>query len=57
MAQALALHDGDLEAANTKDEPERIKPAPLEGVALEGDRLRAMLPPASWNVVRLAPSG
>ena len=57
VAQALALHDRDLDAANTRDEPERIKPAPLEGVALEGDRLRALLPPASWNVIRLAPAG
>ena len=57
VAQALALHDRDLDAANTKEEPERIRPAPLESVALEGDRLRAMLPPASWNVVRLAPTG
>jgi alpha-N-arabinofuranosidase len=57
VAQALALHDRDLDAANTKEEPERIRPAPLERVALEGDRLRAMLPPASWNVVRLAPAG
>ena len=36
---------------------ERIRPAPLEDVALEGDRLRALLPPASWNVIRLAPAG
>ena len=57
VAQALALHDRDLDAANTRDEPERIEPAPLEGVALEGDRLRALLPPASWNVVRLGPGG
>ena len=57
MAQALALHDRDLEAANSKDEPERIKPSPLEDVALEGERLRALLPPASWNVIRLAPAG
>ena len=43
----------DLEAVNTKDEPERIKPAPLEGVTVEGGRLRATLAPASWNVIRL----
>jgi alpha-N-arabinofuranosidase len=57
VAQALALHDRDLDAANTKEHPERIKPAPLEGVALEGGRLQALLPPGSWNVVRLAPAG
>jgi alpha-N-arabinofuranosidase len=57
VEQALALHDRDLDAANTKEAPERVRPAPLEGVALEGDRLQALLPPASWNVVRLAPAG
>jgi alpha-L-arabinofuranosidase len=57
LAQALALHDRDLDAANTKDAPERVRPAPLGGVALDGERLRARLPPASWNVVRLAPAG
>jgi alpha-N-arabinofuranosidase len=56
VAQALALHDGDLDAANTEEAPDRITPAPLEGVALEGGRLQALLPPASWNVVRLAPA-
>jgi alpha-L-arabinofuranosidase len=54
VAQALSTHDDDLDAANTKDAPERIKPLPLEGVAVEKDRLRATLPPASWNVIGLA---
>jgi alpha-N-arabinofuranosidase len=57
VAQALALYDRDLEAANTMDEPERIKPSALEDAALEGERLRALLPPVSWNVIRLAPAG
>ena len=56
VAQALALHDRDLNAANTRDEPQRIRPLPLEKVAVEGDRLRATLAPASWNVIRLAPA-
>ena len=51
------MDDRDLDAANTKDEPERIRPSPLENVALEGERLRALLPPASWHVIRLAPAG
>jgi hypothetical protein len=36
VAQALTLHDSDLDAANTKDAPERIRPSPLEGVAVQG---------------------
>ena len=57
VAQALELHDPDLEAANDRDHPERIRPAPLARVAVEGSRLRATLAPASWNVIRLAPAG
>ena len=57
VEQALELHDSDLQAANTKDDPERIKPAPLASVAVEGHRLRATLAPASWNVIRLTSSG
>ena len=57
VERALELHDSDLKAANTRENPERIKPAPLAGVAIEGQRLRATLAPASWNVIRLAPAG
>ncbi|MGH6898157.1 MAG: alpha-N-arabinofuranosidase [Geminicoccaceae bacterium] len=56
VEQALELHDADLEASNTKDDPERIKPAPLASVAAAGHRLRATLAPASWNVIRLRSS-
>jgi alpha-N-arabinofuranosidase len=52
LEEALELR-GDLEAVNTKDNPERIKPAPLDGVSVEGSRLRATLAPASWNLIRL----
>jgi alpha-N-arabinofuranosidase len=55
----LAIEDalelcGDLEAVNSKDDPDRIRPTPLEGVTIEGNRLRATLAPASWNLIRLA---
>ena len=53
VAQAQALHDRDLNARNTQDEPLRIRPLPLEDVVVGGERLRATLPPASWNVIRL----
>ena len=53
VEQAFELHASDLEATNTRENPERIKPAPLAGVAVEDGRLRATLAPASWNVIRL----
>lgn len=52
VARATTLRDDDLEAANTKDAPDRIAPAPLPGVEVSGG-VRVVLPPASWNVIRL----
>jgi alpha-L-arabinofuranosidase len=50
---ALELRDDALQATNTKAAPERVGPAPLGGITVDGDRLRATLAPASWNVIRL----
>lgn len=57
VGEALQLCDPDLEAANTRDAPERIRPAPLKAVALDGERLTLRLPVASWNLVTLVPAG
>jgi len=45
-------HD-DLNAVNTRDQPGKIAPAPLEGVSVNANRITATLAPASWNVIRL----
>ena len=46
---------GDVRAANTADNPERIKPRAGSGVGVEdGKRLRGSLPPLSYHVLRLA---
>ena len=50
---ASTLSGPDAAATNTMDAPDRVRPEPLEGVTLEGDRLRATLPPLSWNALRL----
>ena len=54
VAEATTLHDDDLKAVNTRDAPERVKPSALSGVTVSADTIRATLPPASWNVIRLA---
>jgi alpha-N-arabinofuranosidase len=51
---ATTLRDADLAAVNTKGNPDRIRPAALSRVTASGGAIRATLPPASWNVVRLA---
>jgi alpha-N-arabinofuranosidase len=57
LVQAHQLRDDDLKAVNSKGAPERIKPSPLEGIEVAGSRVRATLPPASWNVIRLRERG
>jgi alpha-N-arabinofuranosidase len=53
LERALTLCDEDLEAANTRDAPDRIQPIALEGVEVQSNRVRAALPPASWSVLSL----
>jgi alpha-N-arabinofuranosidase len=54
VVEALAMHDSDLEAVNTKEAPDRIRPGKLHDVRIERERVSATLAPASWNVIRLA---
>lgn len=54
LEQALTMSDPDLEAANTKDAPDRIKPSTLGAVSVDDCELKATLQPASWNVLQLA---
>jgi alpha-L-arabinofuranosidase len=53
LHEALELHHPDLQAFYTKD-PDRVKQVPLSGVRIEGDRVYAILAPASWTMMRLA---
>jgi alpha-L-arabinofuranosidase len=53
VLDAQQLCHADLESANTRDEPDRVAPAPLHSVAAANDRVRATLPPASWNMIRI----
>jgi len=55
IAEALELRHEDLKATNTKAAPERVAPARLQNVKIDGGRLRATLAPASWNVLRVEP--
>jgi len=53
IEQAMTLHNADLAAVNTKDAPDRVKPSPLSGATIAGTALQAVLPPASWTMIRL----
>lgn len=53
VAAAEQLHDGDLNAVNSKQQPDRVKPSELRGIELRDGSVKLTLEPASWNVVRL----
>ncbi|WP_395244073.1 alpha-N-arabinofuranosidase [Agromyces sp. MMS24-K17] len=53
IVQADLLWHPDPSATNTVDRPDEVAPRPL-AATLDGDRLRATLPPLSWAVVRVA---
>jgi alpha-L-arabinofuranosidase len=50
---ARTMHHPDLNATNTRDAPDTVRPVPLDGASFAGDAVRVTLPPASWNVIRL----
>jgi len=50
---ARTLHHPNLNATNTRDAQDTVRPAALDGATVAGETLRATLPPASWNVIRL----
>ena len=54
VSEALTMHDPDLSAINTGEQPDRIAPSPLTDATVEHDRLRTTLAPASWNLIRLS---
>jgi alpha-N-arabinofuranosidase len=51
LVQAEQLHSPDIHATNTADAPDRVAPQPLNGISIDGEHLRVMLKPASWNVI------
>ena len=52
-----ALADADRHARNTLAQPDRVQPRAIDGAVVDGSEVRALLPPLSWNVIRLALSG
>lgn len=54
LTETYRLHDDDSEAVNSADQPDRVRPLPIEGAELDGTRLSVALPPLSWNVLRFS---
>lgn len=55
VAAATTLTADDLRTTHTAGRADAVVPRPLSPVQVTDGLLRAVLPPVSWNVVRLAP--
>ncbi|HLK95769.1 MAG TPA: alpha-N-arabinofuranosidase [Nocardioidaceae bacterium] len=55
QVEATTLGGGRLDRTNTATEPAAVTPQVLPGAESADGRLRASLPPVSWNVLRLIP--
>jgi alpha-L-arabinofuranosidase len=53
-ASHMAISDDDPDAVNTLSSPDRVVPKTLDDPKLDGGRLQAVLPPLSWNRIRLS---
>ncbi|WP_432118230.1 alpha-N-arabinofuranosidase [Streptomyces sp. bgisy032] len=57
VVEHLVLTDPDTTAANTAEQPDRVRPRPVEGTKTDGEQLAVELPPVSWTMIRLATDG
>jgi len=53
ILEHLQIHDEDLYAVNTEENPFRITPAPCDHSRIGGNTLHAVLSHKSWNMIRL----
>jgi alpha-N-arabinofuranosidase len=53
-ATHTCLADDDPDAVNTSEQPDRVTPRRLDDPKLDGGRLQAVLPPLSWNMIRIS---
>ncbi|GIV79028.1 alpha-N-arabinofuranosidase [Litorilinea aerophila] len=54
VVEHITLTHPDLKATNTRECPDRVVPQANGNATLQEGRLEALLPAASWNVIRLA---
>lgn len=50
---AQTLHDDDLEARNTLEDPNRVTPYNNETASVDAEGVHVSLPPVSWNVIHI----
>ncbi len=53
VVSAQTLHDDDLDARNTAEQPDRITPRPNTSVRVQGRDVHVALPPVSWSAISI----
>lgn len=53
VEDAAVLAEADLDAANTKDAQDRVKPSAIVSIRSGNGKIEVKLKPASWNTIRL----
>lgn len=53
VVEHMVVADEDLDATNSVENPHRVTPRPGSGARGEADAIEVVLPPVSWNVIRL----
>ena len=53
VESAVTLHDEELHAANTLEQPDRVAPRPNDSVRLTDGTVSVTLPPVSWTAIAL----
>ncbi|MFB9325878.1 alpha-N-arabinofuranosidase [Paenibacillus aurantiacus] len=53
LIEHIVLENDDLKAANTLEAPDRVKPHTNGSARVDGSKIEASLPKASWNVIRV----
>jgi alpha-N-arabinofuranosidase len=56
VLEAWTVGGDDPYARNTADDPDRVRPEPLDSASVAGATLTATLPPVSWCAIRLGPA-
>ncbi len=57
LREMLELRHDDLDAANSKERPDYVRPSATRNASCAEGRASASLRPASWNLLRLEKSG
>lgn len=55
VREHLVVTDDDLRASNTRSEPDRVTPQPVSPPTQGDGAVEIVLPPASWQAIRLSP--